>query len=304
MTDKKIEEETKTASEERKDQLAKRDPAHIAVNTSSAITGAGDGDGTSVLSRNLRLEPKDFNEMMVCAELAFKMQLGKCTSVADAAARIMRGSILGLDAMTSVDQLFIIGERLSTFARTLHGLVQQRSDCIECKVLEEECSATVAKVRCHRRGEPKPTVFVFTIEEAKQLVEPSKFTDKSANWFKDPKGMLIAKVLKRGIDRTWPGAFLGLSTVEDLRDQINVDPTTGEVRLERAGVEITQRDFPKELEGILADVEACTANADFQKVRKTITDWNAGDVFRKQALEAYNKKRTAWTAEQPKGETK
>ena len=56
--------------------LAKRDEA---IASMAPVGTSTNGEGMGVLA-NVRLEPKSFAEALVCAEIAFKMRLGKCES--------------------------------------------------------------------------------------------------------------------------------------------------------------------------------------------------------------------------------
>ena len=213
-------------------------------------------------------------------------------------ARIMKGATLGLDAMTSVDQIFVIGERFGMFARMMHALVLTRSVCEEFEILEEQSTDKIAKVRAKRRGDREATTFAFTIEEAAKLVGDAKMKDPESNYNKDRKGMLIAKVVKRAIDRKFPDVIAGFEPYEDLRETVTVNATTGEVRVQKPGqlTAAPTRDFESEFAAIIEAIDAAKDDEAFQFARKSITDWTAPEDLKKKATTKYNEARKAWKA--------
>lgn len=258
------------------------------------------GNGFAVLD-NVRLEPKSFQEAMVCAELAAKIQLGNVSSSADALARIMRGATLGVDAMTSIESIFLINNRTFIEARLLHAVVLRSPFCGECTILEEESTAEIAYVRAQRVGK-KAVTYKFTIAEAEAVVGGKDEFAKKDNYRKDPKGMLIARALERACNREWPDVtkgFLTMASIHD-RDIVEHNPTTGTTIVTQAGQlpGTPARNFEGELGGLEQAAKDAKTEEDFASVRAEIEKWLAPEALKKRATNAYNEARKAWKAEQ------
>lgn len=248
------------------------------------------------LSR-VRLEPRNFPEMLASAEIAYALRLGKVESVKDAAARIMRGATLGLDAMTSCEQIYVVGDRTGMYARLMHAIVLRSPLCAELAIVEEACNDQVAIVRARRRGAQASKEYKFTAEEAKKLVG-DKFEKKDSSWVTDRKGMLISKALGRACYREWPDVLMGFVTVEDLRDIVDHDPATGETKVTTApSVNVQTRDFEVELAGIVKALHEAESDAQFKTERRAIEQWTAPESFKHRAQAEYNETRSAWKSD-------
>jgi len=128
--------------------------------------------------------------------------------------------------------------------------------------------------------------------------------------------MLIAKALTRAAQRKFPEVLMGFTTIEELRDVVEVDQHTGEVRVGAAAAlpGTPARNFESELEGMKGLIDNCKAAAtndpasadkEWRSARDAVKNWQAPEAFKSQATAYYEAARKEWKeAVAAKGEAK
>lgn len=127
----------------------------------------------------------------------------------DAAAAILYGAQVGLDPLTALQNLYVIGGRPALYARTMQAIVQAAGHSI----WTEDSSDSSVTVCGQRAGSEAIERVTWTIERA----QTAGYTTNK-NYQKDPQAMLYARATGDVCRRIAPDALLGMAyTVEEMR---------------------------------------------------------------------------------------
>lgn len=127
----------------------------------------------------------------------------------EAAAAILYGSQIGLDPMSSLQNIYVISGRPGLYARTMAAVVMAAGHKI-WTVEEADGSVTVSG---QRKGSDEVETVTWTMERAKL----AGYT-KNAKYQTDPRAMLYARAVGDVARRIAPDALLGMAhTVEEMQ---------------------------------------------------------------------------------------
>lgn len=127
----------------------------------------------------------------------------------DAAAAILYGSQVGLDPLTALQNIYVIGGKPALYARTMQAIVQAAGH----SVWTEESTDQGVTVAGQRAGSEAVERVTWTIERA----QTAGYTS-NANYKKDPQAMLYARATGDVCRRIAPDALLGMAyTIEEMR---------------------------------------------------------------------------------------
>lgn len=131
-------------------------------------------------------------------------------AVANATAAVLQGLTLGLDPMTSLQQIIIIHGRPSMYAKMMVALIQSHGH----KVWTEEQSDTSVTVAGQRKGSERVERVTITMEQARK----AGWTKNDA-YGKTPQDMLWARAAGRVCDRIASDVLKGIASTESVRDE-------------------------------------------------------------------------------------
>lgn len=144
---------------------------------------------------------------------------------ANATAAVLQGITLGLDPLTALQQIYIVGGRPGMYARAKVALVIASGH----EVWTEDLSDSRVVVCGRRAGSTHIERVVITMDMARK-----------AGWTRNPayqstpQDMLYARAASRVCDRIAPERLLGIATIEEVQDAIaTVDQPAGRRRTVR-----------------------------------------------------------------------
>lgn len=148
------------------------------------------------------------------------------TARANATSAVLLGLSLGLDPLTSLQQIYVVKGRPGMYAKLKVALAQARGH----RVWDEEYSAETVTVAGQRKGSEDVVRITLTIADAKR----ASWTDNAA-YSKTPADMLWARCASRVVDRIAADVLMGIASIEDLDDLDEPAPpaarvTIGDVR--------------------------------------------------------------------------
>lgn len=156
-------------------------------------------------------------------------------AVANGTAAVLLGLGIGVDPLTALQQIIIIRNRPSSYAKFKVALLLSRGyDIWDGEITDE--SATVYGLR---PGDDKVRHVTITMEQAKR----AGWTTNEA-YAKTPQDMLWNRAAGRLCDRIGGNVLLGIPTVDDVHDEpLRVDAQVGRVTADviLAGAEPTPR---------------------------------------------------------------
>lgn len=144
-------------------------------------------------------------------------------AVANATGAILFGWRLGLDPMTSLQQVYVVHGRPGMYAKMKVALAQAAGH----EVWDEAYTAERAVVCGRRRGSEQLVRIEITIEQARTAGWTS-----NAAYGKTPADMLWARAASRVVDRIAADLLHGITSIED----IEPDPEAAPVRVSAAEV--------------------------------------------------------------------
>jgi hypothetical protein len=145
-------------------------------------------------------------------------------AVASATAAVLYGAGLGLDPMTSLQNIYVVGGRPGLYAAAMVALAQAHGHDVQTVDLTDHR----AVVRARRRGTEHWETVTFTLDQAKK----AGYT-RNAKYAQDPQAMLWARAASIAIRRIAQDTLKGIAAVEELQDD--------EVRGSTAGTRTVQR---------------------------------------------------------------
>ena len=122
---------------------------------------------------------------------------------------IVMGRELGLSAMQAIRSIYVVEGKPSMSADLIIGLVKKSPTCLYFQCLES--TSKVARYGTQRQGNPAPTIFSFSWEDA----EAAGVTGKD-NWRKWPAAMLRARCAVSLARAEYPDIAMGLYDPDEL----------------------------------------------------------------------------------------
>lgn len=135
---------------------------------------------------------------------------GRPVAIANATGAILLGQSLGLDPLTSLQQIYVVHGRPGMYAKMKVALAQRAGH----RITEVEYSPERATWEGQRKGSSDVVRITVTMEDAKRAGWTS-----NAAYGKTPADMLAARCSSRVVDRVAADALFGLSSIEDLADE-------------------------------------------------------------------------------------
>lgn len=236
-------------------------------------------------------QPTSFDQAMSLAEIIVRSKLAPNLATKEQAFMVLAtGSELGLSAMQSIRSINIIEGKPAVSADLLVALVHKSGKAKCFKEIESTDKKSVW--RAQRVDEDEPTVFEFTIEDAKR----ANLTNKKV-WQSYPKQMLSHRARAALARKVFPDVILGVYTTEEL------EPTatparftpTPEVETKPAPVNDVQdaeyEDVPSEP---LADPrDLFGAISDLDKLKELANELSAKKIYERGELtKAYAARKT------------
>jgi hypothetical protein len=134
------------------------------------------------------------------------------------AAVILRGREMGIGMLTALDAFHVIKGKVCTSSQLLAALAERDPNHEYTMVVELDARHAVVEIK-HRK-QPKPTLWTYTIEQADMLglTRPSPKTGEPSQWVKRPETMLLKTARANGHRFVFPGATLGLHSIETEAD--------------------------------------------------------------------------------------
>lgn len=142
-------------------------------------------------------------------------------AVATGTAAVLQGLSLGLDPLTSLQQIYVVHGRPGMYARIKVALVTSRGH----EVWTEDLTDVRAVVCGRRKGSQNTERVVITMDMAKKAGWTSNNT-----YTKTPQDMLYARAAGRVCDRIAPDVLMGIASVEDINDEVAVDAQPARTR--------------------------------------------------------------------------
>jgi hypothetical protein len=140
------------------------------------------------------------------------------TAIANATAAVLQGITLGLDPMTAMQQIYIVHGRPGMYTEIKVALVKSRGH----EVWTEDISDSRAVVCGRRKGSEYTERVTVTMDQARK----AGWTTNQA-YTKTPQDMLYARAAGRVCDRIAPDVLMGIASVEEIQDTIQVEATVG-----------------------------------------------------------------------------
>lgn len=160
-------------------------------------------------------------------------------AVANATGAILLGQSLGLDPLTSLQQIYVVHGRPGMYAKLKVALAQARGH----RVWDEEYSPEAVTVAGQRRGTDDVVRIRITIEDARR----AKWTEQNANYGKTPADMLWARAASRVVDRVAADVLFGLASIEDLEDDEPAPAAAARVTIEDVRGPVAEKVSPAAL---------------------------------------------------------
>jgi len=172
--------------------------------------------------------PTAASEMMglakVC-ELLVKSSFCGVKKPEDALWIVATGHSLGIDPVTSLRGIHVISGKPVLSADLMAAVAMRHPDCLCLQVVE--MTPLKATVKVQRRGWSEPTLFSFSVEDAKNAGLLNNPT-----WKKYPADMCKARAIARAARAAFPDALLGVYVEGELDE-----PREDERRAQAASVE-------------------------------------------------------------------
>ncbi len=152
-------------------------------------------------------------------------------AVSRASLAIVKGANLGLDPLEALSNMFVVGSRVDIYGSLLARLIQEHPSYVYHRVSHEGTGKTLkCVIKAKRSDQDHEIELEYSIADAEQagLVAVGEAGDfwtynnyssqfeKTGNWAKYPKDMLVWKALKRLRDRYFADVATGIGVVEDM----------------------------------------------------------------------------------------
>ncbi len=191
--------------------IAHPEPAALPVVTSADYPGLQGLDQWLAAAENASALAEQLVDSFFVPQ-AYKPQSreGRPVAIANATGAILLGQSLGLDPLTSLQQIYVVHGRPGMYAKMKVALAQRAGH----RITEVEYSPERATWEGQRKGSSDVVRITVTIEDAKRAGWTS-----NAAYGKTPADMLAARCSSRVVDRVAADALFGLSSIEDLADE-------------------------------------------------------------------------------------
>jgi len=132
------------------------------------------------------------------------------TARANATAAILLGLSLGVDPMTSLQQIYIVKGRPGMYAKFKIGLLQSRGYTIWTEAVSDD-EVTVC-------GQAPGSEHIERVTITMAMARKAGWTENAA-YTKTPQDMLYARAASRVCDRIGSAVLMGIPTVEEIPDE-------------------------------------------------------------------------------------
>jgi hypothetical protein len=145
------------------------------------------------------------------------------TARANATSAVLLGLSLGLDPLTSLQQIYVVKGRPGMYAKLKVALAQARGH----RVWDEEYGPESVTVAGSRKGSDDVVRITLTMADAKR----AGWTSNDA-YSKTPADMLWARAASRVVDRIAADVLMGIASIEDLDDVDEPAPASARVTID------------------------------------------------------------------------
>jgi len=135
----------------------------------------------------------------------------RAVAVANATAAVLQGITLGLDPLTSLQQIYIVHGRPGMYAKLMVALVQSRGH----EVWVDDISDSRCVVGGRRKGSEHIERVTVTMDQARK----AGWTTNQA-YTKTPQDMLYARAAGRLCSHIASDVLMGIASVEEIQDSI------------------------------------------------------------------------------------
>jgi len=135
-------------------------------------------------------------------------------AVANATAAVLQGITLGLDPLTSLQQIYIVHGRPGMYTRIKVALALSKGH----EIWTEDLSDTRAVVAGRRKGSQEIQRVTVTMDQARKAGWTS-----NKKYAETPQDMLWARAAGRVADRVAADVLMGIASVEDIQDDAAAD---------------------------------------------------------------------------------
>lgn len=142
----------------------------------------------------------------------------RATAVANATAAVLQGITLGLDPLTSLQQIYVVHNRPGMYAKLKVALVQSRGH----DIWVEDISDTRCVMAGRRKGSDQIERVTVTMDQARK----AGWTSNQA-YAKTPQDMLYARAAGRLCDHIAADVLMGIASVEEIQDTIQANAEVG-----------------------------------------------------------------------------
>lgn len=191
------------------------------------------------MSEIMKTSPADIMQLAQVCELLVKSSYCGVKKIEDAVWLAATGHVLGIDPLTSLRGIHVIGGKPVLSADLMAAVAMRHPDCEYLRVAE--MTAERATVHVKRKGWPEHTAITFSVDDAKAAGLLNNPT-----WKKYPADMCKARAIARAARAAFPDALLGVY-VEGEIDETAQEPA-------RATVVQAAPPAPLQLEGEVVDV--------------------------------------------------
>lgn len=145
---------------------------------------------------------------------ASKRWLSKYENAESLAAVILRGREMGIGMLTALDAFYVIKGKVCTSSQLLAALAERDANHEYTMMLELDAKHAVVEIK-HKKH-PAGTRWTYTIGQAEALglLKPSPKTGEPSQWVKRPETMLLKTARANGHRFMFPGATLGMHSIE------------------------------------------------------------------------------------------
>lgn len=172
------------------------------------------------MSGEMMLPAMAAGEMMELAkvcELLVRSSFCGVKKPEDALWIVATGRSLGIDPVTSLRGIHVIGGKPVLSADLMAAVAMRHPECISLQVVEMTPQRATVKVQ--RRGWPEPSTFSFSMDDAKNAD-----LLRNPTWKKYPADMCKARAIARAARAAFPDALLGVYVEGELTEEPEAAP--------------------------------------------------------------------------------
>lgn len=160
-----------------------------------------------------RYEPKSLGQLVKYAKLAVCSSLcpSHIKNVEDAVLIIQRGAELGINAVSALQNMYVVKGKASMSAQLAVGICKASRECEYFQMTDLSPQSCTWETK--RAGNPKPTTYTFTKTDAQNAGLWG-----SGTWKKYPGNMLSARASMNLARIEYPDLLAGIYTPDELTD--------------------------------------------------------------------------------------